>query len=54
MFPLLFSDQRSCAIKPLFTGDAPNLNASGQGFTGYAVAWDGFIDVPVDGGYTAK
>ena len=36
----------------MFTGDAPNLNASGQGFTGYAVAWDGFIDVPVDGGYT--
>jgi hypothetical protein len=33
-------------------GTAPNLNANAQGFTRYAVAWDGFIDVPVDGGYT--
>ncbi len=40
------------ALKPVFTGDAPNLNANAQGFTGYAVAWDGYIDVPVDGGYT--
>jgi hypothetical protein len=40
------------ALKPVFTDDAPNLNANAQGFTGYAVAWDGFIDVPVDGGYT--
>jgi hypothetical protein len=36
----------------LITGNAPILNASAQGFTRYAVAWDGFIDVPVDGGYT--
>ncbi len=33
-------------------GTAPNLNASAQGFTRYAVAWDGFIDIPADGGYT--
>ena len=39
-------------LKPVFSGDAPNLNANAQGFTGYAVAWDGFIDIPVDGGYT--
>jgi hypothetical protein len=38
--------------KPVFTDAAPNLNASAQGFTHYAVAWDGFLDVPVDGGYT--
>ena len=31
---------------------APNLNANAQGFTHYAAAWDGFIDIPVDGGYT--
>ncbi len=39
-------------LKPVFTGDAPNLNASAQGFTSYATTWDGFIDIPVDGGYT--
>lgn len=33
-------------------GVAPNLNANSQGFTKYAVAWDGFIDIPADGGYT--
>ncbi len=38
--------------RPVFTDQAPNLNASAQGFTHYAVAWDGLIDVPVDGGYT--
>lgn len=37
---------------PLLAGDAPNLNADAQGFTKYAVAWDGFIDIPADGGYT--
>jgi hypothetical protein len=38
--------------KPVFTDAAPDLNANAQGFTHYAVAWDGYIDVPVDGGYT--
>lgn len=33
-------------------GNAPNLNANAQGFTKYAVTWDGYIDVPADGGYT--
>ena len=33
-------------------GSAPNLNANAQGFTHYAVVWEGLIDVPVDGGYT--
>ena len=36
----------------VITGNAPNLNANAQGFTRYAVAWDGFIDIPADGGYT--
>ena len=35
-----------------FAGDAPNLSVDAHGFTGYATAWDGFIDAPVDGGYT--
>jgi len=37
---------------PVFTGSAPNIQASAQGFTRYAVAWDGLIDIPADGGYT--
>lgn len=36
----------------VITGNAQNLNANAQGFTRYAVAWDGFIDIPADGGYT--
>lgn len=36
----------------VIAGDAPDLNASAQGFTKYASAWDGFIDIPADGGYT--
>jgi hypothetical protein len=36
----------------VISSSAPNLNANAQGFTRYAVAWDGFIDIPVDGGYT--
>lgn len=36
----------------VITSTAPNLNANAQGFNKYAVAWDGFIDIPVDGGYT--
>ena len=27
-------------------------HADAQGYTRYAVAWDGFIDIPADGGYT--
>jgi hypothetical protein len=29
-----------------------NLYADPQGFTRYVAAWDGFIDIPADGGYT--
>ena len=37
---------------PVITGDSPNLNASARGFERYAVAWDGLLDIPADGGYT--
>ena len=40
------------ALKPTLTGQSPGLEADSQGFTHYAVAWDGFIDIPADGGYT--
>jgi hypothetical protein len=36
----------------VFKGAGPNIEADAQGFTHYAVAWDGFIDIPADGGYT--
>ena len=36
----------------LFEGESPNLLADAHGFTRYAVAWDGSLDIPVDGGYT--
>jgi hypothetical protein len=36
----------------VFNGEGPSLNADAQGFTRYATTWDGFIDIPADGGYT--
>jgi hypothetical protein len=36
----------------VFSGESPNLRADPQGFTRYAAAWDGLIDIPADGGYT--
>jgi len=38
--------------RAVFAGDSPGLDADARGFTRYAVAWDGFIDIPADGGYT--
>src|ERR1019366_5293120 len=40
------------AEQAVFTDEAPNLQASARGFTRYAAAWDGYIDIPADGGYT--
>ncbi len=40
------------SLQPVSTGTSPNLQANAQGITRYATAWDGFIDVPADGGYT--
>jgi hypothetical protein len=37
---------------PYFEGESPNLRADSRGFTRYATAWDGQIDIPADGGYT--
>jgi hypothetical protein len=36
----------------VFDGQSPNIEADAQGFTRYAVAWDGLIEIPADGGYT--
>jgi len=40
------------ALQPVLTGASPNLQASAQGFTRYATTWDGYLNVPADGGYT--
>ncbi len=37
--------------KPVKSGQSVGLDADSQGFTRYAVVWDGFIDIPKDGGY---
>ncbi len=39
-------------LTPVSAGNSPDLQASAQGFTRYATVWDGYIDVPADGGYT--
>ena len=36
----------------VFEGESPAIQADAHGFTRYATAWDGFIDIPADGGYT--
>jgi len=36
----------------VFSGESANLRVDAHGFTRYATAWDGYLDVPVDGGYT--
>ena len=40
------------AERAVLSGESPNLRADPQGFTHYAAAWDGLIEIPVDGGYT--
>jgi len=40
------------AERAVFSGESPNIHADSQGYTRYAVAWDGQIDIPADGGYT--
>jgi hypothetical protein len=40
------------AAHPVFVGESPNLRVDARGFTHYAAAWDGFLEIPADGGYT--
>jgi hypothetical protein len=40
------------AETPVFDGESSNLSADSHGYTRYATAWDGFIDIPADGGYS--
>jgi len=36
----------------LAAGDSAGLTANTRGFTKFVVAWDGYLDIPADGGYT--
>jgi hypothetical protein len=36
----------------VFAGESAGIDVDAHGFTRYATAWDGFLDVPADGGYT--
>jgi hypothetical protein len=36
----------------VLAGTSPEIEANAQGFTRYAAAWDGFLDIPAEGGYT--
>lgn len=36
----------------VFAGASTNFRVDSHGFTSYAAAWNGYIDIPVDGGYT--
>jgi len=36
----------------MFEGESPSLYSDSHGFTRFATAWDGLIDIPADGGYT--
>jgi hypothetical protein len=38
--------------RAVFAGESPSLHADAQVFTRYAAVWDGFLDIPADGGYT--
>jgi hypothetical protein len=39
-------------LQPALTGTSPNLQAGAQGITRWATVWDGWLNVPADGGYT--
>ncbi|MGB8259602.1 MAG: PA14 domain-containing protein, partial [Terracidiphilus sp.] len=38
--------------RAVFTGESASLLEGSGGFTRYAAAWDGYLDIPADGGYS--
>ncbi len=53
IFPGAWTELPNLAAEhAVFSGESPNLQADAHGFTKYAAAWDGQIDIPADGGYT--
>jgi len=39
-------------LTPVLSGESANIQSSLRDTSGYATAWDGYIDIPADGGYT--
>ena len=39
-------------LRPAYAGTSPNLEASPQDIKQWATAWDGWLNIPADGGYT--
>jgi len=53
IYPGEWTELPNLAVEhPALWGESPNLRVDSQGYSRYAVAWDGFIDIPVDGGYS--
>jgi hypothetical protein len=53
IYPGTWTDLPDLAnARVLCDGESSTLYADPHGFTRYAAAWDGFIDIPADGGYT--
>jgi hypothetical protein len=46
----LLPDLRTARVDQ--SGESAGLSAEAGGYTRYAAAWDGFLEVPADGGYT--
>ena len=40
------------ALTPVLSGESSSIQSSLRDTSGYATAWDGYIDIPADGGYT--
>jgi len=40
------------AERAAVSGEGPSLHTDSQGYTRYVASWDGFIDIPADGGYS--
>jgi hypothetical protein len=40
------------AEKAALSGESAGLGADSGGYTRFATAWDGFVEIPADGGYT--
>ncbi len=53
IYPGAWTELPNLALQhAVFSDASTGIEASAQGFTRYAVAWDGLLDVPADGGYS--
>jgi hypothetical protein len=53
IYPGTWTELPDLAVQTaVFAGESSGIQVDDRGFTRYATAWDGFIDIPADGGYT--